>query len=178
MARKPALWVGGAMIALGIIFFIGTLSQINVWEYIWPILFIGLGLVLILRPRLMGDQTNVDFHLLGDVDVNGAWRVEDKVIWNLIGDTNLDFSLAEFPQGETTIRVMGFIGDVNVRVPEAVGVLVSGTGFIVDGNIFGEKNSGFLAPVDAASENYSSAECRLRVETGYFIHDLKLERSL
>jgi len=178
MAQKTALWVGGAMIGLGLIFLIGTITQINLWQFFWPLLFIVLGLLLIFRPRLLGDQSNVDFHLLGDVKFEGNWIVENKEIWNVIGDTEIDLSLAQIPQGETTLRVMGFVGDVKVRVPESVGLSVNGTGFIVDGNLFGDKNTGILAPVEYTSENYHTAGQRLRLETGYFVHELKLERTL
>lgn len=178
MAKKPALWVGGAMIALGIILFVGTLTRVNIWPYVWPSLIILLGVLLLVRPRMLGSQTNVDFHLLGDVHLGSDWPVHSQEIWNVIGDTVLDLSRADFPEGETNLRVMGFVGDVKVRLPEAVGVKLNATGLVVDGNLFGMKDTGIFTPVQLESDNYASAAQRVNIETGYFIHEINLERSL
>ena len=43
---------GWVLIGMGIAFFLKNFYEINInWEYIWPLMFVGLGLSMILKKK-------------------------------------------------------------------------------------------------------------------------------
>ena len=174
---KGQLFIGGVLVVAGLLLLLGKVLQVNLWGILWPVALIGVGVWLVLRPRLVHEGTVVRQRLFGDIDRRGAWEVSDEEIWMFAGDIDLDMSQAEFPLGETRIRCYGFAADVKVRVPEEVGVKVSANNFAGDVKLFGEKHGGFLSPVNITSANYESAETKLLLETSYFASDVKVQRS-
>lgn len=83
---------------------------------------------------------------------------------------------ASFPPGQTTLRFYTFVSDVDIEVPRAVGVSCHAAGFVVDSDLLGREYDGFLTPVEAVSEDYASAESRLRIELIGFVANLKVRR--
>jgi lia operon protein LiaF len=103
----------------------------------------------------------------------GTWQVKNEEIWTFLGDVFLDLTGAEIPGGETVYRIYGFIGDVDLIVPQGVGVSVSSAGFINDVKILGHKRSSIVFPIDFASEDYETAERKIRLDVAFFISDVK-----
>jgi lia operon protein LiaF len=61
--------------------------------------------------------------IIGNVKFNGPnWPLESIDLYNLIGDYYFDFGKAYIPEGETTVRIKGTIGDVKMLIPEDVPV--------------------------------------------------------
>lgn len=176
MRNQSQLVVGVIILLLGLIFLIGNLFNINVWAFIWPFILIVLGLWLLFRPRLVSTGTAINFHPLGDVQRRGTWSVADEEIWMFVGDITLDFTNATLPPGETKLRVIGFVTDIDVFLPAEVGLSISSTAFLTDAKVFGEKNERFLIPVNVVSDNYEAAERKIHLETVLFVADLTAER--
>jgi predicted membrane protein len=173
---RGQLFVGGILVIAGLLLLLGKLLHVNLWGILWPAALIGLGVWLVMRPRLVQEGTVVHQRLFGDIDRSGVWEVSDEEIWMFAGDIDLDMSQAEFPLGETRIRCYGFAADLKVRVPEEVGVKVVASNFAGDVKLFGEKHGGLLSPVRVASANYDSAESKILLETSYFASDVKVTR--
>lgn len=174
MINRGQLTIGIMLVLLGVIFLLGTVFNINVWAICWPAGLIALGVWLILRPRLVG--TGAEVVLLGELRRSGSWAVRDEEIWLGIADADLDLTRAEIPTGETRFRIFGFVGDVDVLVPAGIGVSVSASGFVIDSDLLGHDRETFLTPVEAVSEDYASAERKLRIEMTCFVCDLKVKR--
>lgn len=177
MINRGQLTIGVILILLGLVLLLGTLFEINLWAVCWPAGLIALGIWLILRPRLAGPGIGTQAVLLGDLRRRGNWAVQNEEIWLGVADVDLDFSGAEIPLGETRIRIYGFVGDVDVFVPAEVGVSVYAAGFVVDSNLLGHDQDAILVPVEAVSENYNTAERRLRIEMTGFVCDLKVKQT-
>lgn len=176
MRNRGELIAGSALVLLGLIFLLGTLFNINIWAICWPIGLILLGVWLVVRPRLAGPDRNVNILLISDFDRRGKWDIHDEEFWIGIGDIDLDMLTANIPPGETRINIYSLIGDVSVYVPESVGVAVRANGFFLDTDILGQESDNFLVPVEAVSENYEMAECRIRIEQFGLITELKVKR--
>jgi len=169
--RNQAL-SGAFLVLLGLGFLVANVLKISFWAICFPASLILIGVLLLLRPKLFGASVSSNWYLFGDVKRSGNWVVTDEEFWLLFGDTKLDFTQAQLPVGETTIRINGFIGDVDVVVPPDVGVAVSASGFIVDVRTPTDKIDRFLSLAGTTSPNYATAERKLHLNTIFFIGDI------
>ena len=177
MRNQGQLILGVVVIVVGAVLLIGSLFDVDVWVLCWPIGLIVLGLLLLLRPQLISSDTASRQKLLGDIRRRGEWQVTDEEFWLGIGDVTLDMTGAEIPVGETQLRVLQFIGDVRVSLPEEVGVSLSATAMIGSVRAFGRKRDIFFTPLHLASENYETAERKVRLETSMFIGDVRIRQA-
>jgi hypothetical protein len=177
MRDKGSMVGGTVLIGLGVMFLLSTWLRIDVWGFFWPGLLIVLGVAILMRSRAAPAGTRSEFVLLADIDRAGDWPVTNEETWIGIGDVDLDFTHTSVPAGETTIGLRGFIGDVEVIVPRSIGLSISASGFIINVKQPGHKEqSVFLKPYRYQSEGYAAAEQKIRLETSFFIHDLKLRQ--
>jgi lia operon protein LiaF len=172
MQNHGQLLVGAFLVLLGIGFLVANVLRISFWAICFPASLILVGVLLLLRPQLFGTSSASNWYLFGDVKRSGEWAAADEEFWLLFGDTKLDFTHAQLPVGETTLRINGFIGDVDITVPSEVGISVSASGFIVDVRTPTEKIDRFLSLVNVTSPNYATAERKLHLSTIFFIGDI------
>ena len=177
MRNKGQLIVGLVIVLIGITLLVGNLFHFNLWDFFWPLVLIGLGVWMLLRPRTVRTGTKVQQRLLGDVRRSGEWQVTNEEFWILVGDLKLDMTAAQIPEGETLIRTYGFVGEVKLVVPEGVGVSISSTAFVTDAKVLGQKQDTFLSTFRFSSDNYETAERKIRLESTSFVMDLKIRRA-
>ena len=173
MYNRWQVYVGAAIIVVGVIFLIGTVFDIDPWAICFPIVLILAGVLVLLRPQLFVAGR---LKLLGTVQRRGTWQVTDEEFYVGIGDVRLDLTSADIPEGETCIRVLIGVGSVNVRVPRGVGVSVSSIGFVTDAKALGRKQVGFLTPFEVTSDDYQTARHKLHLETVNFVGDVKVRQ--
>jgi len=174
MRNQGQLILAVVIIIVGVAFLIGNVFDVDVWALCWPVALILLGLWVLFSPRIIGTDTTARQKLLGSIRRYGSWQVQAEEFWIGIGDVKLDMTQAEIPLGETELRVWNFVGDVRLTVPPEVGVSVSSSAFIADVRVLGRKRDSFLAPVRMSSENYETAERKIKLETTSFIADVRV----
>jgi lia operon protein LiaF len=174
MQHRGQVLLGAFLVAIGLMVLLGNLLGVNLWRVFWPLLLIGLGAWFILRPRMVEEGTAVTQRIIGDIRRGGEGRVQDEEIFVLIGDVKLDWREAIWPEGETRLRILGFIGDIELRVPENVGVSLASTSFISSVRWLDRKEDGIFLPLQLESEHYDLARQRLRIEIVHFIADVKV----
>jgi lia operon protein LiaF len=177
MRNQGQLILGVVVIVVGLVLLIGNVFDVNVWVLCWPIGLIVLGLLLLLRPQLISSDATTRQKLLGDIRRRGEWQVVEEEFWLGIGDVTLDMTQAEIPPGETHLRVVQFIGDVRVTMPEEVGLSLSSTAMVGSVRAFGRKRDIFFSPLRLSSENYEAAERKVRLETSMFIGDVRIRQA-
>ena len=175
MRNSGVLIFGGLLILIGVMILAGSIFDVNMWNFFWPILLILLGLWILIRPRWVGSKGPVEFLIFNNLRRKGVWQVKNEEILSFLGDVFLDLSSAEIPAGESIYHIYGFIGDVDLIVPQGVGVSVSSAAFINEVKVFGRKQSSILFPVDVASEDYETAERKIRLDVAFFISDVKIK---
>jgi predicted membrane protein len=176
MRSRGQLWIGLVLVLVGLLYIIGIVFDINLRGSFWPIVLILLGVWLLVRPIILPDRAGEHFRFFGDVIRRGAWKVENQDFWAFIGDVKLDLSEAALPEGETVIRSRCFIGDMRVIARQDMAIAVSGTAFITDVRLFGEKRDGFIGPFEIATPGYESATRKVRLETLAFLGGLKVRQ--
>jgi lia operon protein LiaF len=176
MRNQGELYLGGAIILIGILFLIGNLTDINVAEFCWPVAIILLGVWLLARPRMLEPGIALTQKLLGSVDRHGDWVVTDEEIWTFIADMDLDMTAAEITPGETQIRAFGFIGDIELSVPADVGVSIASTAFVSEVKLGSNKEERFIAPLRLETDGYKTAERKIRLESTFFVGEVKVRQ--
>lgn len=171
------LFIGGVLVVVGLLLLVGRLLQVNLWGMLWPVLLIGLGVWLVLRPRMVAEGTAVHQRLFGDIRRRGVWDASNEEFWMFAGDIDLDFTQAELPLGETRICCYCFASDLKVRMPEDVGVKIAASNFAGDIKLYGSKYGGLLSPVHVATANYDVAESKVLFETHCFASDVTIKHA-
>lgn len=176
MRDQGQIILGSLVLLIGLALLAGQFFDVNVWAICWPLGLILLGVWLAFRPRMVLPGTSINIKPLGDVKRYGAWQVAGEEIWMFAGDVVLDLVHAGLPPGETEIRIFGFIGDINLILPQDFAFSISASGFVIDSKIFGSKRDSFLSPIEYTTPGYQIAERRLRLITTFFILDLDVEQ--
>jgi hypothetical protein len=177
MRNRWLIVVGALFILLGLMSLISILFNVDAGAFCLPVGLIALGVWLLVRPRLVAPGTGFHLLLLGDLRRSGAWQVADEEIWVGVGDVKLDMTQAEIPSGETTLRILGFIGNVKLRLPQNVGITVSDAAFVTDARILGQRYHNVFDTLHFTSEGYETAERRIRLEAASFVADLRIEQA-
>jgi len=176
MRNRGLLILSVAVIAVGLLLLFGALFDIDTEVLCLPTILILVGVFLLLRPWLAGRGIELDMTIFGPVRRSGAWQVHDDEIWLLVGDVILDLSEAEIPPGETVIRVFAFVAETRLIVPEGIGVSLSSMAFLTTTRFLGKKRDYFFTSARPASDDYGTAERRIRLEPTGFVADVKVMR--
>ena len=168
--------VGIIIILLGVVFLLDNVFHINLSAIFWPLVLIGLGVFVLIRPRMVDRDTAVTQRFLGEIDRAGEWDVQSEEFQSFIADTSLDVTRANLPEGTTTFRFMNFVGDIELIVPESVGVSVQSSAFVSNVRINGRKEESFLGSLEMQTEDYKAAASKIRVEASGFVNEIKVRR--
>jgi predicted membrane protein len=177
--KRWQLTIGIILIVLGIIALMNQVfPNLNIGRFVGPLVLIGLGLLLILRPRFAGPDVIVQIPILGDIRKTGIWEARQHEIWWFVGSSQLDFSDAIFPTGNAVIKIFGFVTDVKVILPDDVGLRVSSSAFVNEYSGLQGKQERFLSPVEDQTANYLSAEKRVDLHTVAFVSEIKVRPAI
>jgi hypothetical protein len=178
LMKRSQVIIGIILILLGLIALMNQVfPNFQIGRFVGPLILIGLGLLLILRPRIAGPDVIVQIPILGDIRKTGIWEVTQHEIWWFVGSSRLDFSEAVFPKGAAVIKIFGFVTDVKVILPEDVGLRVISSAFVNEYSGLHGKQERFLSQLEDQSVNYSSAEKRVDLHTVAFVSEVKVRPS-
>jgi lia operon protein LiaF len=166
--------VGIGVIVIGLLFLIGALTGFNVWGLICPAALILAGVAVIVRARRVDSDTDFSVKLIGDIRRRDGEILRDQEIWVGIADVDFFPAEADIPTGETRLRLLGFVGDIDLRIPESVGLSIASLAFVTDAKVMGDKTSNIVAPFEYTSPGYAEAQRKIRLETTFFVADLKV----
>jgi lia operon protein LiaF len=175
--RKPQVIIGTTILVLGLLLLIGNLTGIDICAYLLPLILIGAGIWIVTRPAVFAGGRDSQIRLLGDIRRRGKWAVREQDLWCIVGDIRLDLTEAVVPEGETTLRLYGFVNDITIVVPESVGVSIASTSFLTSARVFGYKQDYFLTVYETESDLYATAARKVRLELTYFVADLKVRKA-
>lgn len=177
MRNQSLILIGVILIAAGLMFLVGNLLDINIGAFCFPVGLMLIGLFLILRPRMVGPDTRSDVLFIGDWERSGPWEGGNEELWAFVGDINYDLTKATLPKGESKFKMVGFVNDVEIFVPADLGVAIDASSFVTSFNADGQgKEDNILSPVRWETDNYQSAERRVRFELLQFVGEIKVRR--
>ena len=177
--KRWQIILGIVLIALG---FFSLLNQVfpdlRIGRFFFPLLLIGMGVLLLLRPRMAGSGVVIEFPIIGDIRKTGSWEVTQHEIWWIVGSNRLDFTEAHFPSGEGQIKIIGFVAEIKIILPEDVGLCVESTAFVTDYKGLQRKEDRFLNTLEDQTPDYMTADKRVKVQAIAFVSDIKVKPSL
>ena len=175
MQNRGQVLVGSSLILFGGGLLLASLLHINFWAICFPMTLIVAGMFfLIARPPMWEPTTAGNSQFVGDIVRSGEYTVTSEEFRLFVGDVRLDMTRAQFPIGETVIRLNGFVYDADITVPDEVGVAIVSNGFVVDTKLGAQHSENFLSGVPLATANYPTAERQLRVIMNSFVGDLRV----
>jgi len=175
MIKSYPKFIGWILIGLGLIILMDNYLDISLWAIVWPLAFISLGVWLLSRDK--GKFNTTTQKIFGDVNRDGVWQVTNEEILLGIGDVNLDLTRADIPQGESKIRIMGLIGDIDFKLPQELGVWVTIQGLITDSKILGNHQEKFFSSTHEKSKNYTSTKKQIIIDIHLLIGDVSIQRA-
>jgi len=173
--KRWQIIIGTVLVFLGIVALIEAIFDVDLGRFIGPSILIGLGLLLILRPRFVDPHVKVQMPILGDLRKSGVWQATQHEIWWLVGSNRLDFTSAEFPEGEARIKIFGFVTDTTIVLPDDVGLCIVSNAFIAELKAQEGKQERFLSTLEYQTPNYSAAVKRVQLQTYSFIAEMKIK---
>lgn len=175
MRDRGQVILGAVLVFFGLLALLGRILPIDIGAVCFPLGLIVIGLLILLRPQMVGPDTQFTLRPLADLNRRGPWDVRDEEIWVLVGDVDLDFTDVDLPEGETTIRLFGFVGDIDLRIPEGLAATVSCSAVVTDLDAPGHREDLIFAPARWSSPAYrEDTPARLRVEIVMFVGDLDI----
>ncbi|MEB3103129.1 cell wall-active antibiotics response protein LiaF [Ferviditalea candida] len=103
------------------------------------------------------------------------WGLRSMSVWCVIGEIRMDLSLALIESEETTVIVHGVIGDVNLIVPEELGLSVEASTLFGQIKIGQERRSGLLNHVVWQSPHYSESAHKVKLLVAYTVGDIDVK---
>jgi predicted membrane protein len=176
MQNRGQVLVGSSLVLFGGGLLLASLLHINFWAICFPMTLIMLGVFfLIARPPMWEPTTAGNSQFVGDIVRSGEYTVTGEEFRLFVGDVRLDMTRAQFPVGETVIRLSGFVYDASLTVPDEVGVTLVANGFVVDTKLGAQHSENFLSGIQLGTANYALAERRLRVVMNSFVGNLRVD---
>ena len=89
---------------------------------------------------------------------------------------NLDLTRAILSPGEARVQILGVAGEVDLLMPENIGLEVHSNAVVTDAKVLGEDVDNVFMPFLWRSMNYLSSEKKLIVETTMLISRIKVNQ--
>ncbi|WP_438349143.1 cell wall-active antibiotics response protein LiaF [Paenibacillus sp. FA6] len=108
-----------------------------------------------------------------DLD-QSPWVMRSMSVWHVLGESDLDISLAMPEEKETVIMFQGVMGDIDLDIPDYYGVEIEA--FVVFGsiNFDGKKDSGMMNRFSWKSTNYIDSDYKVKFIVSYIVGDLDI----
>ena len=176
MRNKFQVTIGISVILFGLILLISNLTGIPVWSYIWPLLLIGMGIWMIVRPKTFNWGTAATYRFIGGIDYPRNHSLIDENIFSFIGDIHMDLVKSDIPMGETRIAIRGFVSDIDILIPGDTALSITSNAFITSAEIDGDKQDYLLTSYNWQSDNYQNVERKINIDLGFFVTNLKIQQ--
>ncbi len=146
MSSRGQVWMGVVLVGVGVLLIVARLLHIELGQVCCPTVLILLGAWFVFRPYWT--RAELGLRIFGDLKRRQAWTVRDEELWVLIGDTELDFTQAEVPEGESRIRLLGLVHDVDVRLPADAALRITSLALLTSLEAQGHKEESILVPFE------------------------------
>jgi lia operon protein LiaF len=163
---------GYVMMGIGAVILFGDYLTIVV-----SIVLISLGIFFIRSKQVHKDDTYIQKQKIVDSVRLGRepWILRNTSTWYLVGETYIDLSLAILEQKETTLILQGVVGDIDIKVPDDIGVSVTASMMFGQLQIAEQKETGVMNKVVWQSDNYQNCDHRVKLVLSFIVGDIKVK---
>ncbi|MDU2239077.1 MAG: cell wall-active antibiotics response protein LiaF [Paenibacillus sp.] len=102
------------------------------------------------------------------------WSLRNTSMWHVLGELDIDLSLAMAEGGHNVLMFQGIIGDVDLAIPEDYGVEIEA--FVLFGQIdfSQDKETGMLNRLYWKSPNYEFRDQKVKIIISYLVGDVDI----
>ncbi|MBM6995879.1 cell wall-active antibiotics response protein [Paenibacillus sp. DXFW5] len=102
------------------------------------------------------------------------WSLRNTSMWHVLGELDIDLSLAMVEGGHNVLMFQGIVGDVDLVIPEDYGVEIEA--FVLFGQIdfSQDKETGMLNRLYWKSPNYEIREQKVKIIISYLVGDVDI----
>jgi lia operon protein LiaF len=163
---------GYILIGIGLVFL-----ALNHLSIIIAVLLISFGYFLVRTKQLQQDPSSQQrYNFLASIRWNREpWVLHSMSIWSIVGEMNIDLSLAIIDEPETTLVFQGIVGDIDIIVPDDIGVRIDSTLIIGQTKIGYDQQDGLGTKMSWQSVNFDTAEHRVIVTLSYLVGDINVK---
>lgn len=147
------------------------------FSFIIAIILISLGFFYIRSRQIQPGETYVQKqNILQSLKWHrDPWILRSMSIWSVIGEAHIDLSLALLEEEEAVMVMQGVIGDVDIIVPEDLGVIVQSTVVFGQTSIEEEREAGLMNKMVWRSPNYEQCEYKVKFVLSYIVGDVDVK---
>jgi lia operon protein LiaF len=106
---------------------------------------------------------------------NEPWELKNTSIWSIIGEIQMDLSIALIEEKETTMVLQGVIADVDLIIPEDLAVSVETSVPFGQVSVGQQREAGLINRIVWQSPNFDIAEQRVKLNISYIIGDIDIK---
>ncbi|RAV19211.1 cell wall-active antibiotics response protein LiaF [Paenibacillus contaminans] len=163
---------GYILLAIGAIIILG-----NNFPLVIAIILLSFGFFYLRSKKMHPDDSYIQKHKLMESMKwdKSPWVLKNMSVWNIIGEVNMDLSLAIPEQKESVVILQGIIGDIDIVVPEDMGVSVQSSLMFGQVDVAREKEAGLLNKVAWQSPNYETSEQKVKLIVSYIVGDVDIK---
>lgn len=163
---------GYVLIGIGAVILFGDYLTIVI-----SVVLISLGIFFIRSKQVHKDDTYIQKQKIVDSVRLGRepWILRNTSTWYLVGETYIDLSLAILEQKETTVILQGVVGDIDIKVPDDIGVSVTASIMFGQLQIAEQKETGVMNKVVWQSDNYQYCDHRVKLVLSFIVGDIKVK---
>ena len=174
MRNKGQLILGAAVVTFGLILLLFNLLNISIWRFVWPILLIAVGVLVILRQQRDKGDIITQFGFVRDIKCRNSWNVNNSEYWHFVADVDIDFSQATFDEGKYHWQLYGFVHEIRLRIPDDVGVMLTTNAILTEKKINGTSESSILVPMNWRSKNFETSIKKFQLTAIGFVIDVRI----
>jgi lia operon protein LiaF len=176
------LFWGAVLILCGALFLVSNLNLVpfsigDVFRYGWPLFLVALGVLILAGAFGWRGWSWAPGAGVGDRRVNFSGKeVRDLQLSHGLGDFEMDFASAVFPEGTAHVRASHGLGDLKIWVPKDLPVRVTARAGLGDVKVFGQKDDGFGPHLDYTSPDYATATRKLDLEASVGLGEVNVRQ--
>ncbi|GAB6987955.1 cell wall-active antibiotics response protein LiaF [Paenibacillus pini] len=143
------------------------------------IIFISLGLFFRKAKKI---QPKADFiqkqSFMSSFDWDmSPWVMRSQSVWHVLGEADIDLSLALPEDRYTVMMFQGIMGDVDIDIPDYYGVEIEASILFGSIEFKGQRENGMMNRLSWKSGNYDTSEYKVKFVISYLIGDVDISIS-
>ena len=165
------LTVGGYLLLLGVLFLLDSTGTIDISRGDLVLGAIGLALIALGVLAILAAIRVRRFsrHVRG----TGDWAIDDDaVIQTVFGDIALNLADYELPEGDIDVTLLCWVGQIQVRAPQGVGLDVTAQAMIGTIDVLGVREDGVIRDIHVRSAGFEEASKRVHMRLSTFVGEL------
>jgi lia operon protein LiaF len=193
LKRRRSLFWSFLLLLIGTLIFIDQLGLFSfelaaLWK-LWPLIFIYIGLKMMVKKKSNNTKkekkqskmkvvlSDKDKEHVGSFKYDSEnWSVEPMDKWKAVGDFSFDFTKAYISEKETDIKLSGWVGDIDILLPEDLDFSVEAYANVGDLKVCGTKEDGLQKSYKYKTAGFDTAARRIRFVFDFKVLDLRIDQ--